>query len=136
LISKHEIVDSNPLGLVIKKFVEINFDSNNITLFEGTPKELLGELNAIASREEIDTNQRDWPNNRNWLIKRLKTIKSNLHKVLGIKISIGRDSKTNTSIIKIEKNNSGKHKVSPEDGGLSPYFDGLSPVSHDISRRY
>jgi hypothetical protein len=131
-----EIVDSNPLGLAIKKFVEINSVNDKITLFEGTPKELLDRLNTIAAQEDIDRSLRDWPHNRNWLIKRLKTIKSNLHKVLGIKISIGRDSKTNTSIIKIEKNNSGnsgEHNISPENEDLSPYLDGLSPVSNELS---
>jgi hypothetical protein len=120
---------------VIKKFVEINFVNDKMTLFEGTPKELLDRLNAIAGQEDIDTNQRDWPNNRNWLIKRIKILKSNLQKVLGIKISIGRDS-TNKSVIKIEKNisgNSGEHKITPESENLSPYFEGLSPVLDKLS---
>ena len=63
------------MGLAIKKFVEINSNSNKIILFEITPKELLDRLNAIATQEDIHTNQRDWPNNRNWLFKEIQTLK-------------------------------------------------------------
>jgi hypothetical protein len=53
-----------------------------------------------------------------------------------IKISIGGNSETNTSIIKIEKNNSGisgEHTLSPENENLSPYLDSLSPVSNELT---
>jgi hypothetical protein len=44
--------------------------------------------------------------------------------------------KNNTSIIKIEKNNSdnsGQHKLSPENESLSPYLESLSPVKEKLS---
>jgi hypothetical protein len=31
------------------------------------------------------------------------------------------------------KNNSGEHKLSQENESLSPYFDGLSPISNELS---
>ena len=37
------------------------------------------------------------------------------------------------TIIKIEKNNSGQHKLTLENESLSPYFDCLSPVSNKLS---
>ncbi len=46
-------------------------------------------------------------------------------------MSIDRNTKNNTSIVKMEKNNfrnSGEHKLSPENESLFPYFHGLSPV--------
>ncbi|MER5174277.1 MAG: hypothetical protein ABJB76_04135 [Candidatus Nitrosocosmicus sp.] len=55
---------------------------------------------------------------------------------MGIKISIDRSSRDNTSIIKIEKNNSGnsgENKMSPENESLSPYLDDLSPVKEKLS---
>jgi hypothetical protein len=139
-----EVVDSSPLGFAMKRFVERicsddddnNTLSNKTLLFEGTPLELLAELNKIANHEGIDINQKDWPKYRNWLVKRIKILKSNLQKVIGIKISIERDFKTNTAIIKIEKNdsgNSGEHKMSPDNEKLSPYLHGLSPVSDKLS---
>ena len=51
-------------------------------------------------------------------------------------ISVQRNTKNNTPIIKIEKNNSGnsgEHKISPDNENLSPYFDSLSPVSNELS---
>ncbi len=67
---------------------------------------------------------------------RIYTIKTNLQKGLGVKISVDRDTKNNTSIIKIEKNNSGnssEHKISPENERLSPYLNALSPVPDKLS---
>ena len=73
--------------------------------------------------------------------------KNYLQKGLGIKMSIDRNTKNNTSIIKIEKNNSGnsgEHKITPENESLSPYLEemspekvGLSPVDmEDLSTKY
>ena len=69
---------------------------------------MLEKLNQIASEEKINTANRGWPKDRKRVIKRINTFKTNLQKGLGIKISIDRNTKNNTSIIKIEKNNSGK----------------------------
>jgi hypothetical protein len=63
-------------------------------------------------------------------------VKSNLQQELGIEIKIERDSKNNTSIIKIEKNNSGnsgEHKKTPDSYIMSSYLDSLSPVSIELS---
>ena len=141
----NEVIDSSSLGFAIKKFVEkvcsLDLDghqsvNDKTTLFEGPPLELLAELNKIANQEGINTNQRDWPSDHKWLVKRIKILKSNLQKVLGIKISIDRTSKNNTSIIKIEKNNSGNSgepKMSLDNESLSPYLDSLSPVLGKVS---
>jgi hypothetical protein len=56
--------------------------------------------------------------------------KNKFTKGLGIKISVDRNTKSNTSIIKIEKSifgNSGEHKLSPENESLSPVLNELSP---------
>jgi hypothetical protein len=131
-----EVIESNPLAFAIKKIVEGSYDISTSIIFEGTPLELLEKLNQIAGVEKINNNDRLWPKDKKWVVKRINIIKTNLQKGLGIKISIDRDTKNNTSIIKIEKNNSGisgEHKVTPENEGLSPYFDSLSPVSNELS---
>ncbi|MGN6346797.1 MAG: hypothetical protein ACTHME_03755 [Candidatus Nitrosocosmicus sp.] len=130
-----EVIESNPLVFSIKKLVEQQQLTTSL-IFEGTPLELLEKLNQIASGEKIDTYQREWPKDRKWVVKRINIIKTNLQKGLGIKISIDRNTKNNTSIIKIEKNISGisgEHNLSPENANLSPYFDSLSPVLNKLS---
>jgi hypothetical protein len=131
----NEVIESLPLAFVIKKLVERQ-SSETIIIFEGIPSELLEKLNQIAIEEKINTSDRGWPKDRKWVVKRINIIKTNLQKGLGIKISINRNTKNNTSIIKIEKNNSGnsgEHNLSPENKSLSPYFDSLSPVSNELS---
>jgi hypothetical protein len=120
----NEVIESLPLAFVIKKLVERQ-SSETIIIFEGIPSELLEKLNQIAIEEKINTSDRGWPKDRKWVVKRINIIKTNLQKGLGIKISINRNTKNNTSIIKIEKNNSGnsgEHKVTPENETLSPTF--------------
>jgi hypothetical protein len=130
----NEVIESNPLAFAIKKLVKQHQSSpETIIIFEGTPLELLDKLNQIAEVEKINNNDRLWPKDRKWVVKRINIIKTNLQKGLGIKISVDRNTKSNTSIIKIEKNNSGKHKLSPENESLFPYFDSLSPVSNELS---
>ncbi|HEY6536191.1 MAG TPA: hypothetical protein VIY08_10435 [Candidatus Nitrosocosmicus sp.] len=109
-------------------------ESSPIIIFEGTPSELLSKLNQVATRDNIDTYQRGWPKDGKWLVKRINIIKTNLQNGLGIRISIDRNTKNNTSIIKIEKNNSGnsgEHKLSPENESLSPVSNSLSPEDND-----
>ena len=127
----NEVIEFNPLAFAIKKLVE--YASETMIIFEGTPSELLERLNQIFIDEKINTADRGWPKDRKWVVKRINTIKSNLQKGLGIKISIDRNTKNNTFIIKIEKNISGEHKLSPENESLSPYFDSLTPVSDELS---
>lgn len=138
-----EVVDSNPLAYAIKKFVEnrkaiVKSDDLNITVpfYEGSPTTLLAELNQIAQDEQINTNQKDWPKDMRWLIRRIKTVQTSLQKSLGIRIEIDRDGKKNNSIVKIvqyDSNNSGKQMMTPEVKLLSPVFDKLTPGSCDFT---
>jgi hypothetical protein len=142
----NEIVDSNPLAFVLKKFVEsicntsehsdpIENKSGRITLFNGTPLRLLQELNPIAINEGIDISQKDWPKNRNWLIRKINIVKPTLKQAFGIEIAVVRDS-TNSSTIRIEKNMSGisgEHEISPDNSNLSPFFEKISPGLNDLS---
>jgi hypothetical protein len=128
-----EVIDSNPIALAIRKLVEefltSHSDSSN-TIFEGTPMELLDQLNRISEVHRINTYSKEWPKDVKWLIRRINMVKSNLHKALDVRISTSRDSRDNTSKIFLTKNisgDSGKHDLSPNSNNLTPYFDNLSP---------
>jgi hypothetical protein len=139
-----EVIDSNPLAFAVKKLVEIkekdgwktySAKENSITLFEGNPIILLTELNRIAAEEKIDTNQKHWPKEVRWLIKRIKTLTHTLQKSLEIKISLGRDERNN-SLIKIEKNissNSRKHGIIPVVDVLTPNSGAITPRDKDLT---
>ena len=140
----NEVIESSPLAFAIKRLVDkystsmslSSENSSSKTIFEGTPSDLLDDLNKIAIEEKINTNNREWTNDRKWLIRKINVIKTNLEKGLGLKININRDTKNNTSTINIEKNVSvvsGKHKMSPESNTLSPDSDSLSPEKELLS---
>jgi hypothetical protein len=93
----NEVIESSPLAFVIKKLADeskSSFISNipvtaiTITIFEGTPWELLERLNQIDIDEKINTEERGWPKDRKWVVKRINIIKTNLQRGLGIKISV------------------------------------------------
>jgi len=144
-IQNDEMVDSNPVAYALKIFVEsIPVSSTNdsttnmsdeITLFEGTPIGLLQRLNELASSGGIDITQRDWPKNRNWLIRKINIVKPALKQTCGIKIEVDRDTK-NSSIIRIKKSMSsisGEHEIRPANNNLSPFFEKISPGLNDLS---
>ena len=72
-------------------------------LWKGSPGKLLEQLNAVAEGNSINTSQKMRPKATNSLTKRVKQIQSNLLEGLGIKITISRDNKKNTSTIRVEK---------------------------------
>ena len=118
-----EVIDYNPVAFAVKKFVEhtiVSLSNNNTSndsrnLFKGPPAELLDKLNSVAIQNKINTQAREWPKDQKWLIRRLNTIKSNLQDELDITINIDRESKTNTSIIEIYKNDSDDSEI-----GITP----------------
>ena len=109
-----------------------------------SPAELLQKLELVAEENKISTHSREWPREQKWLVRRINVIKPNLQQELGIEIRIERNPK-NTSLIKIEKNDSGvsgKHKMTPENESLTPYLeemspekDRMSPVNQDYASR-
>jgi hypothetical protein len=96
-----EAIEANPLGQAISKFCEQEGLENKA--WEGSPGKLLEQLNKVAATNNIDTTQKMWPRATNSLTKRIKQIQSNLLEGLGIKITISRDNKKNTSTIRVEK---------------------------------
>ena len=114
-----EAIENHPLGLAIARFCEEEVEHNKI--WEGSPAELLEHLEAIALNQGINTNQKSWPKEVRWLIRRLNQIRSNLLEGLGIDAQITRftktgEGKTNTSFIRIQK--------------ITP-MNQMSPVNHN-----
>jgi hypothetical protein len=140
-IQNAEVIDSNSVAIALRKFIEdrsslIPTSSNNYLLYQGTPSELLEELNHLASELKLNTLSREWPKDPKWLVRRINTLKSNLQQVLKASIKVDRNSRSNTSIIRIERNdsgNSGENKITPVNDKLSPYIDKLSPETNNRS---
>jgi len=67
-----EVVEANPVGLAIKKFMEQQKE------WEGRPSELLTELNKMAEDLKIDIKDKTWPKQPSNLSKILNILKTNL----------------------------------------------------------
>ena len=106
-----EVIDSNPLGQVIVKLCDEIEVGEEKEYYDTAAKSLI-KLREIAEVNNIDINSKYFPKSANSLTRRLKSIRSNLLEGLGIEVIIERDSKLNTSILKVRK---------------------ISPVSPDIS---
>lgn len=132
-----EVIDSNPVAFAIKRFVEDNCSSStDYTIFVGSSLDLLNKLTEIAIEERINTSQKDWPKDVKWLVRRIRIVKTNLQKALKIRIDIDRDSKSNTSIINIVKNDSAysdENNVSPRDNNLTPLLRYIAPIEGSLS---
>ena len=130
-----EAIEANPFGLAIAKSL---FESEKL---EGSPQEILDFLETVAANNRINTNHRLWPKATNTVTKRLNQIRSNLLEGLGISVTINRDTKRNTSIIKIVKQppelpkSPGVENVSQNRleyfGGLIKFGDMKSPVDKE-----
>src|SRR5918996_1600439 len=130
-----EAIEANPFGLVIAKSL---FESGKL---EGSPQEILDFLETVAADNRINTNHRLWPKAANSVTKRLNQIRSNLLEGLGISVTINRDTRRNTSIIKIVKQppDLPKSPVVENDsqnrleyfGGLIKFGDMKSPVEKE-----
>ena len=67
-----EAVHENPVAIALTAWME------NRDEWEGTPSELLGDLEAMANVEKIDMRQKTWPKAANALSRRINEVKTNL----------------------------------------------------------
>ena len=106
-----EAVENHPLGQAISKFFEKEVEDSSQGFWQGSPAELLEQLEKIAQESKINTNLKSWPKEVRWLTRRLNQIRSNLLEGLGIEVIIDRlsstreeeEKKKNTSYLKIRK---------------------------------
>jgi hypothetical protein len=104
-----EAIENHPLSQAIMKYFESNPHVGGLLAY---PKRILEILEMTALEHGIDTNQRLWPRNVNWLTKRLNQISSNLLEGLGIEVTVTRTTaakhsppggKYNMSSVKLRK---------------------------------
>lgn len=139
-----EAIEANPLGQAIAKFFT---DSHELV---GSPQEILDTIETVAAENRINTNHRLWPKAANTVTKRLNQIRSNLLEGLGISVIINRDTKKNTSSIKMVKQSpeppeppeSENHAQNPTEisggfngsGGIEPP-EGKEPPVPEVQKR-
>lgn len=85
-LQNEEAISASGLATTIVMFMEGH------TEWEGSPTELLNELEGIAMLEKVDMRSRMWPKGAQALLRRLKEVQSNLLKT-GIKVSHGYGTK-------------------------------------------
>jgi energy-coupling factor transporter ATP-binding protein EcfA2 len=80
-----EALQGSPIAIVLIKLMGMRNDS-----WQGSPSELLIELNAVALEMNMDIEKnRDWPNTSVWLTRRINEVKPNLMDI-GIIVAEGR----------------------------------------------
>jgi hypothetical protein len=90
-----EAIHENPVAAAVRALMDRRDE------WEGTPSELLENLEAIAEVEKIDMRQKSWPKAANVLSRRINEVKTNLAEI-SIKI---RSEKTSNGkrVILIQK---------------------------------
>ena len=96
-----EAIESNPLGQAIVKLCD-ELESVGQEYNETVAKCLI-KLREIAEANNFDIKSKSFPKSANSLSRRLNSIRSNLLEGLGIEVIIDRDTKSNTSLIKVRK---------------------------------
>lgn len=91
---QNEVMDTSPVAMVVARFMALNQD-----VWQGTPTELLKELRKVANQLEIDPDKKPFPQDVNWLWKRLEEVVPNLREQ-GIVVSRDKDNKRSIHITK------------------------------------
>jgi hypothetical protein len=87
-----EIIEDSPFGQALLIFLE---DENH---WEGSPGELLKELEIVADRENIDTTSKLWPGDPRWVTRRINELRP-LLMLEGINYKLDRNDKKRTVFI-------------------------------------
>jgi hypothetical protein len=97
-------VEENIVGSVfVRLYSDYETKNSSNPTFAGSPEMLFKFLIDFAQTNEINISSRQFPKAPHILVKKLKTIKSNLKDGYGIIVDIDRDS-SNNSIITIYRN--------------------------------
>ncbi|MGH7801040.1 MAG: hypothetical protein ACREOW_10510 [Thermodesulfobacteriota bacterium] len=91
-IQNEEAIEANPVARAIIVFME------NREEWQGSPTDLLKDINVIARNLGLDTTDKKFPKDPKWLWRRIQEIKSNL---LTVGISIRRDDSNHSDGRKI-----------------------------------
>jgi hypothetical protein len=79
------VLDESPVAQAVLAFMEARDD------WDGTPSELLSELETVAERKHLDTRATAWPKAANWLRRRLTEVIPTLQ-TMGIEVKTKRPS--------------------------------------------
>ena len=102
-----ETLEASPVAQALLKFTESR------TQWEGSPKELLEELNQVASDVGVDTKSPLWPKDIRWIWRRIKEVRPNLQ-AEGVQISRSREGdQTRIRITRTSSENDSDVSVSP-----------------------
>jgi len=96
-VQTNEALDASPVAQAVLALMEERDEWN------GTPGELLGEVNRIASEVGIDTTGRAWPRDATWVTRRLTVILPNLA-AAGVRVRIGWSGKQRAVTLQRVKN--------------------------------
>ena len=88
-----EVLQASPVGAMVMEFMERR------TEWEGTPTELLAELETLADQHRVNTKAKGWPRAAHALSRRLNEVRPNLAAV-SLVIAMRRDGKRRTVVIK------------------------------------
>ncbi len=123
-------VNENRVGSLLLKYIQdLEGKLGPLTNILFEPQELYNELTDFAETKDIGIADRQFPKNAASLVKKIKTIVTNLKAAYGITVTIGRNTTTNTSVITIcrkeskavtkDKNSSGGSEASESNNTIS-----------------
>jgi len=108
-------VTENLVSSILLKYIKY-FEAKNGPLSEiqYEPLDLYNELKHYAEDNEIDIRGRQFPKDAASFVKKIKTVIPNFKAGYGIIITVGRNSKDNTSIITISRKTLGDKTINSE----------------------
>ena len=101
-------------SLLLKYILDIEKEDGPIEEKQYDPLELFNELIVYAEDNNIKIDYRQFPKDAASFVKKIKTVIPNFKAGYGIIITVGRNSKDNTSIITISRKTAGDKTISSE----------------------
>ncbi len=97
-------INENLVSSILLEYIN-HFEAENeiISEIQYEPQKMYNELKNYAENNEIDIRGRQFPKDAASFVKKIKTVIPNFKAVYGIIITVGRNSKDNTSIITISR---------------------------------
>jgi|GEM_PF-2541321 len=92
-------------SILLKYILDLEAENGPISEMQYEPLDLRKELKLYAENNEIDIHGRQFPKDAASFVKKIKTVIPNFKAGYGIIITVGRNSKDNTSIITISRKN-------------------------------
>ncbi len=126
-----EVLESNPVAQMVVTLMRDRVS------WDGTPSELLRELDRLADTHHVDTRAKSWPKSSAWLTKRLNEVRTNLS-AAGLNVEYNRESASRTIFLwrdSVTAGDPGNDRDDDTDdgGGAVPSRVSSSKISPDSS---